>query len=165
MLLMAASVFVSLRCPCSFQDIDFFQHLEMHMRSEQPSLCGRDHLSYRSYYFPVKVRPLSNSTARIPHRTIKCRKLWLDAARNSMGNNRLVPSSQYARGGQGRLAVAIVSVFNHPGWYLWFQTRIVSSISAGVRERGVSLANVNWIYLADTRGHARYDPYIIRGTI
>lgn len=38
------------------QDIDFFQHLEMHMHSELPSLVGRDHLSYRSYYLPVKVR-------------------------------------------------------------------------------------------------------------
>lgn len=27
----------------------------MHMRSENPPLCGRDHLSYRSYYFPVRV--------------------------------------------------------------------------------------------------------------
>lgn len=25
------------------------------MRSEFPPLCGRDHLSFRSYYFPVKV--------------------------------------------------------------------------------------------------------------
>ena len=39
----------------TFQDHDFFQHLEMHMRSEFPPLCGRDHLSFRSYYFPVKV--------------------------------------------------------------------------------------------------------------
>lgn len=38
-----------------FQDHDFFQHLEMYMRSEHPPLCGRDHLSFRSYYFPVKV--------------------------------------------------------------------------------------------------------------
>ncbi|XP_064640228.1 splicing factor 3B subunit 3 [Lineus longissimus] len=38
----------------SHEDHDFFQHLEMHMRSEHPPLCGRDHLSYRSYYFPVK---------------------------------------------------------------------------------------------------------------
>ena len=37
------------------QDIDFFQHLEMHMHSELPSLVGRDHLSFRSYYLPVKV--------------------------------------------------------------------------------------------------------------
>lgn len=38
----------------SHEDHDFFQHLEMHMRSENPPLCGRDHLSFRSYYFPVK---------------------------------------------------------------------------------------------------------------
>lgn len=40
----------------SREDHDFFQHLEMHMRSENPPLCGRDHLSFRSYYYPVKVR-------------------------------------------------------------------------------------------------------------
>ncbi|XP_041454147.1 splicing factor 3B subunit 3-like [Lytechinus variegatus] len=38
----------------SHEDHDFFQHLEMHMRSEYAPLCGRDHLSYRSYYYPVK---------------------------------------------------------------------------------------------------------------
>ncbi|XP_066156832.1 splicing factor 3B subunit 3 [Euwallacea fornicatus] len=38
----------------SHDDHDFFQHLEMHMRSENSPLCGRDHLSFRSYYFPVK---------------------------------------------------------------------------------------------------------------
>jgi len=38
----------------SHEDLDFFQHLEMHMRSENPPLCGRDHLSFRSYYYPVK---------------------------------------------------------------------------------------------------------------
>lgn len=38
----------------SHEDHDFFQHLEMHMRSEHPPLCGRDHLSFRCYYFPVK---------------------------------------------------------------------------------------------------------------
>ncbi|GLG92316.1 Splicing factor 3B subunit 3 [Gryllus bimaculatus] len=38
----------------SHEDQDFFQHLEMHMRSENPPLCGRDHLSFRSYYYPVK---------------------------------------------------------------------------------------------------------------
>jgi len=38
----------------SHEDHDFFQHLEMHMRSEHPPLCGRDHLSFRSYYYPVK---------------------------------------------------------------------------------------------------------------
>lgn len=35
-------------------DIDFFSHLEMHMRQNSPSIVGRDHLSFRSYYFPVK---------------------------------------------------------------------------------------------------------------
>lgn len=39
----------------SREDIDFFQHLEMHMRNEAPPLCGRDHLSYRSSYIPVKA--------------------------------------------------------------------------------------------------------------
>lgn len=38
----------------SRQDVDFFQHLEMHMRQENPPLCGRDHLMFRSYYFPAK---------------------------------------------------------------------------------------------------------------
>ncbi len=38
----------------SHEDHDFFQHLEMHLRAENPPLAGRDHLSYRSYYFPVK---------------------------------------------------------------------------------------------------------------
>jgi len=33
---------------------ELFVSLEMHMRSEHPPLCGRDHLSYRSYHFPVK---------------------------------------------------------------------------------------------------------------
>jgi splicing factor 3B subunit 3 len=39
----------------SREDVDFFSKLEMHMRQENPPLCGRDHLHYRSYYFPVKV--------------------------------------------------------------------------------------------------------------
>ena len=38
----------------SHEDHDFFQHLEMHIRSENPPLCGRDHLSFRSYYYPSK---------------------------------------------------------------------------------------------------------------
>lgn len=38
-----------------FQDFEFFQNLEMHMRVEFPPLCGRDHLAFRSYYAPVKV--------------------------------------------------------------------------------------------------------------
>jgi len=38
----------------SREDVDFFSHLEMHLRQEYPPICGRDHLSYRSYYFPVR---------------------------------------------------------------------------------------------------------------
>ena len=39
----------------SRDDVDFFSHLEMHLRQEHPPLCGRDHMAYRSAYFPVKV--------------------------------------------------------------------------------------------------------------
>ncbi|CAI9296054.1 unnamed protein product [Lactuca saligna] len=38
----------------SRDDVDFFSHLEMHMREEHPPLWGRDHMAYRSAYFPVK---------------------------------------------------------------------------------------------------------------
>lgn len=38
----------------SREDIDFFSNLEIHMRTENRPLCGRDHLSFRSYYAPVK---------------------------------------------------------------------------------------------------------------
>lgn len=39
----------------SREDVDFFSHLEMHLRQENPPLCGRDHMAFRSSYFPVKV--------------------------------------------------------------------------------------------------------------
>ncbi|KAJ1955237.1 pre-mRNA-splicing factor rse1 [Dipsacomyces acuminosporus] len=35
-------------------DVDFFRSLELHMRNERPPLSGRDHLSYRSMFVPVK---------------------------------------------------------------------------------------------------------------
>lgn len=38
----------------SREDVDFFQTLEQHMRTEDPPLAGRDHLIYRGYYAPVK---------------------------------------------------------------------------------------------------------------
>eukprot|EP01134_Creolimax_fragrantissima_P001492 CFRG1492T1 len=38
----------------SKEDLEFFQHMEMFMQQNAPSLCGRDHLSYRSYYLPKK---------------------------------------------------------------------------------------------------------------
>lgn len=43
------------------EDQDFFQNLEMHMRAENPPICGRDHLSFRSYYYPVKVSRWQNT--------------------------------------------------------------------------------------------------------
>ena len=36
------------------EDVDFFHHLEMFMRSELPALAGNEHIMYRSYYHPVK---------------------------------------------------------------------------------------------------------------
>lgn len=38
----------------SRSEIEFFTHLEMHMRQEAPSIVGRDHMAFRSYYAPVK---------------------------------------------------------------------------------------------------------------
>ena len=35
-------------------EIEFFVTLEMHMRQESPSIVGRDHMAFRSYYAPVK---------------------------------------------------------------------------------------------------------------
>ncbi|EAU90941.1 pre-mRNA-splicing factor RSE1 [Coprinopsis cinerea okayama7 len=39
----------------SKEDVDFISTLEQHMRTEQPSLVGRDQLAYRGYYVPVKA--------------------------------------------------------------------------------------------------------------
>jgi splicing factor 3B subunit 3 len=38
----------------SREEIDFFVHLEMYLRIEAQPLCGRDHVTYRSTYVPVK---------------------------------------------------------------------------------------------------------------
>ena len=38
----------------SNEEIKFYQHLEMYLRQESSNLCQRDHLSYRSYFQPVK---------------------------------------------------------------------------------------------------------------
>lgn len=46
----------------------FFQHLELHMRTENISLVGRDHLHYRSLYYPCKVRHLSSPRSVLPLR-------------------------------------------------------------------------------------------------
>lgn len=36
-------------------DVEFFQTLEFHLRGVLPPLLGRDHLSYRSHYFPINA--------------------------------------------------------------------------------------------------------------
>ena len=38
----------------SKEDITFFSQMEMFLRQECPNLCGRDHISFRSFYQPVK---------------------------------------------------------------------------------------------------------------
>lgn len=43
----------------SREDVDFFSHLEMHLRQEHPPLAGRDHMSYRGSYFPVSFGPVT----------------------------------------------------------------------------------------------------------
>ncbi|KAF7971621.1 hypothetical protein HWV62_20728 [Athelia sp. TMB] len=53
----------------SKEDVDFISTLEQHMRTEQSSLVGRDHLSYRGYYAPVKGvvdGDLCETFARLP---------------------------------------------------------------------------------------------------
>ncbi|KAF9448327.1 hypothetical protein P691DRAFT_775506 [Macrolepiota fuliginosa MF-IS2] len=37
------------------EDVDFISTLEQHLRTEQISLVGRDHLAWRGYYVPVKA--------------------------------------------------------------------------------------------------------------
>src|ERR1700685_601274 len=53
----------------SKEDVDFILTLEQHMRTEQGSLMGCDHLSWRGYYMPVKVvvdGDLCETFARLP---------------------------------------------------------------------------------------------------
>jgi len=35
-------------------NVDFFAALEVMLKTEQPPLLGRDHIAFRSYYFPSK---------------------------------------------------------------------------------------------------------------
>ncbi|KAG6375479.1 CPSF A subunit region-domain-containing protein [Boletus reticuloceps] len=53
----------------SKEDVDFISTLEQHMRTEQGSLVGRDHLAWRGYYVPVKGvvdGDLCETYARLP---------------------------------------------------------------------------------------------------
>ena len=54
------------------EDKDFFMHLEMHLRQESSPLTGREHMSYRSMYAPVKDvsdGDLCELFANLPHET------------------------------------------------------------------------------------------------
>ena len=37
-------------------EVEFFSRMELLLRIEQPPLCGREHLAYRSYYVAARVR-------------------------------------------------------------------------------------------------------------
>jgi len=53
----------------SKEDVDFISTLEQHMRTEAPSLVGRDQLAWRGYYVPVKAvvdGDLCEMFARLP---------------------------------------------------------------------------------------------------
>lgn len=53
----------------SKEDVDFISTLEQHIRTEQNSLVGRDHLAWRGYYVPVKAvvdGDLCETFARLP---------------------------------------------------------------------------------------------------
>ena len=53
----------------SKEDIDFISTLEQHTRMEQGSLVGRDYLSWRGYYMPMKAvvdGDLCEMFARLP---------------------------------------------------------------------------------------------------
>lgn len=53
----------------SKEDVDLVSTLEQHIRTEQISLVGRDHLSWRGYYVPVKAvvdGDLCETFARLP---------------------------------------------------------------------------------------------------
>lgn len=47
----------------SQKEIEILQHLEMLLRNEDVSLVGREHIFFRSVYFPVRV---SLSTHLVP---------------------------------------------------------------------------------------------------
>jgi splicing factor 3B subunit 3 len=56
------------------EDVDFFRSLEMFMRQEMKPICGRDHLSYRSYFIPVREvidGDLCEQILSLPHDKLK----------------------------------------------------------------------------------------------
>lgn len=53
------------------------------MRTEHPPLCGRDHLSFRSYYFPVKVGDSGLAFCNVVYQSFQC--LLLSELFHSLG--------------------------------------------------------------------------------
>ncbi|KAF3620239.1 hypothetical protein FXO38_32475 [Capsicum annuum] len=49
----------------SSDSVKFFSNLEMHLRQDFPSLCCRDHMAYRSAYFPVKTAFLAAAATNL----------------------------------------------------------------------------------------------------
>ena len=50
----------------SRDDADFFASLELHLRQQHPPLCGRDHMAFRSAYFPVRAVADGDLCAQFP---------------------------------------------------------------------------------------------------
>lgn len=48
------------------EEVDTFKHLEMHLRQESPPLLGRDHMMFRSTFYPVKVRSTAHARSPCP---------------------------------------------------------------------------------------------------
>ncbi len=58
----------------SREDVDFFTHLEMHMRQEMQTLCRREHQGYRSYYLPVRAVVDGDLCELFPHLGVDVQK-------------------------------------------------------------------------------------------
>ena len=75
------------------EDVDFCTHLEMHMRQELPPLLGRDHLAFRSSYFPVKDvidGDLCEMYTVLPHeRRGAWQRTWTERFRRCSRNSRI----------------------------------------------------------------------------
>ena len=51
----------------SQEDVDFFGHLELHLRQEHPPLAGRDHMAFRGSSYPVRLVQLLHDWKHCMH--------------------------------------------------------------------------------------------------
>ena len=51
----------------SQEDVDFFSHLELHLRQEHPPLAGRDHMAFRGSSYPVRLVQLLHERKHCMH--------------------------------------------------------------------------------------------------